>query len=291
MERIKLMTDTAGDIPEQALQEHDITVMSIPITIDGEGIFEREGFTNQDFYKMMSTARSIPVTSHVTSVRYLEAYEECYAQGYQHLVNVTINSLGSNMYSAATMARNMFFEAHPGARGRFEIYVVDSMSYCTPYGYAVVQAAKMAEQQATIREVLAYLEDFFSRLEIYFSVYTLEYAKRSGRISCAAAFVGDMLGLRPIMSIIDGEIKIIEKVRGDKNVAAKLAQYTRQRIVPGGDYLVIEGSLPEPPKELAQILTKELGRKPIQISTAGASIAINAGPKVVGVLVKGAKKR
>ena len=59
----------------------------------------------------------------------------------------------------------------------------------------------------------------------------------------------------------------------------------------GGDYLVIEGSLPEPPKELAQILTKELGRKPIQISTAGASIAINAGPKLLGVGFLGQRRR
>lgn len=114
MERIKLMTDTAGDIPEQALQEHDITVMSIPITIDGEGIFEREGFTNQDFYKMMSTARSIPVTSHVTSVRYLEAYEECYAQGYQHLVNVTINSLAPICIAPPPWPATCFLRPIPG---------------------------------------------------------------------------------------------------------------------------------------------------------------------------------
>lgn len=75
---------------------------------------------------MMASARSIPSTSHVTSVRYLDEYEKCYQEGYQHLVNVTINSLGSNMYSAATMARNMFFETHPEAVGRFEIYVIDS---------------------------------------------------------------------------------------------------------------------------------------------------------------------
>lgn len=291
MDRIKLMTDSAGDIPEQFLREYDITVMAIPITIDEEGIFERVGFTNEDFYKMMSTARSVPFTSHVTSLRYLEEYEKIYEAGYRHVVNVTINSLGSNMFSAAVMARNQFFESHPEAKGRFDIHVIDSMSYSTPYGYAVVQAAKMAEQQATIREVLEYLEDFFARLEMYFSVYTLEYAKKSGRISCAAAFVGEALGLRPIMSIIDGEIKTVEKVRGDKNVVAKLAKYTQERIAPQSDYLVIEGSLPEPPKELAHMLTKELGRKPVQVSTAGASIAINAGPKLVGVGFLGKRRR
>ena len=96
--------------------------------------------------------------------------------------------------------------------------MIDSLCYTYTYGYAVVQAAKQAEEGRSYEEILAYLDDYFSRAETYFSVYNLDFAKKSGRISVAAAFVGDMLGLRPIMSIIDGEIKIIEKVRGDKAV-------------------------------------------------------------------------
>ncbi len=107
--------------------------------------------------------------------------------------------------------------------------MIDSLCYTYTYGYAVVQAAKQAEEGRSYEEILAYLDDYFSRAETYFSVYNLDFAKKSGRISVAAAFVGDMLGLRPIMSIIDGEIKIIEKVRGTKRWSPNWRRLPKKR--------------------------------------------------------------
>ena len=125
-----------------------------------------------------------------------------------------------------------------------------------------------------------------------FSVYTLDFAKKSGRISCAAAFVGEVLGLRPVFTIIDGEIKIIEKVRGDKNIVPKMVKAVVQRIAEkGSDYQVLSAYSEEPANELAQSLTKELGYPPSGIYKIGASVTINSGPKVVGVALTGRKRR
>ena len=74
------------------------------------------------------------------------------------------------------------------------------------------------------------MNDYFRRVEVWFSVCSLKFAKKSGRIGVAASFVGEMLGLRPIISIIDGKMKIVDKVRGDKNIPLKLAQVMNENI-------------------------------------------------------------
>ena len=145
---------------------------------------------------------------------------------------------------------------------------------------------------ADCKEILAYLDDYFSRAETYFSVYNLDFAKKSGRISVAAAFVGDMLGLRPIMSIIDGEIKIIEKVRGDKAVVPKLAQIAQKRR--RGEhtpFFAIRAGRDEVGEELEKILVKSFGKHAVCLAEAGASITINAGPNLAGCMVMGERRK
>ena len=112
------------------------------------------------------------------------------------------------------------------------------------------------------------------------------------RISVAAAFVGDMLGLRPIMSIIDGEIKIIEKVRGDKAVVPKLAQIAQKRR--RGEhtpFFAIRAGRDEVGEELEKILVKSFGKHAVCLAEAGASITINAGPNLAGCMVMGERRK
>lgn len=189
------------------------------------------------------------------------------------------------------MAVNLFFQEHPEASGKLNIHVVDSRAYSLAYGQPVVQAAQMAENGSSVQSILDFLEDRFSRQEIYLACYTLEYAKRSGRITAAAAVVGDALGLRPIISLIDGKTKTVEKVRGDKNVVPKLAELYRKYHDP--DYpevMAASGSIHEYGEELRALLEQQTGQ-PVQHFKIGASIAINSGPRVAAICLLGKKRK
>ena len=292
MEKIKFITDSASDIPEEEARAYGIEVLPIPIAIDGKDYHERVDFTNREFYKLLTDAARIPVTSHIPHTRYAEVYRHAAEDGYRKIINVTINSKGSNMFAAANMGKDLFAEEYPELAEKTQITVIDSLCYTYTYGYAVVQAAKQAEEGKSYEEILTYLDDYFSRVETYFSVYNLDFAKKSGRISVAAACVGDMLGLRPIMSIIDGEIKIIEKVRGDKTVVPKLAQIARQRR--RGEhtpFFAIRADRDEVGEELEKMLVKSFGKHAVCLAEAGASITINAGPNLVGCMVMGERRK
>lgn len=103
---IAFLTDSACDIPEDLARRYSITVMSIPINVDGKEYLERVDFTNQEFYDILENCKSIPSTSHVPSVSFVEEYRKAMDNGITDLIHVTINSKGSNMYHAALMARD-----------------------------------------------------------------------------------------------------------------------------------------------------------------------------------------
>ncbi|MEG0766485.1 MAG: DegV family protein, partial [Clostridia bacterium] len=170
------------------------------------------------------------------------------------------------------------------------IHLVDSHTYSAGYGYPTVQGAIMAENGASAAEILAYMEDWFDCVEIQFAVYSLEFVRKSGRVSAAAAFAGDLIGLKPIISLTEGNSIIVEKLRGEKKIIPRLAAIAEERIVPGGEYFIVKAVLEEPVAQLAAQLTEALGYPPTGIVSGGPSITINAGVKLVGIIFKGQKR-
>lgn len=290
MERIKLMTDSACDIPKEQEEQYAIRILPFPVTVGDKGYMERVDFTNEEFYDLILTTPKIPVTSQITAFRFEEEFTAVYEEGYTDLIYVSIHAGGSGTYNNAIMARDSFFEEHPEAADTFRIYIVDSRTYAMAYGYAVVEAARKAAKGIRVKEILAYLEDWFDSVEIYFAPYTLEFVKKSGRVPAAAAFVGELMGLRPIISIIDGQTKVLEKVRGDRAILPALLKYAKEHSIPHTPYLTLTGMLPQEREKLDAMLKKEFGYEPAGTYQIGAAITINAGPKAVGVVVKGAKR-
>lgn len=286
----KIMTDSASDIPKQLETELDIDILSFPITIGDKGYMERVDFTEQEFYEILKTEPHTPTTAQITSFRFMEKYKEYHEKGYDNLVYVAINSKGSGTYHNALMARDEFYETYPESVGKFNIQVVDSKTYTMAYGYAVIEAAKKAQKNIPVQEIVAYLEDWFDSVEVYFAPFTLEFVKKSGRISVAAAFVGELLGLRPIISFIDGEVNIVTKVRGDKAVIPAILKLAQERRVPKTPFALVQGSVDEEQVAFKKIAEKALGQKAEGLYQAGAAICINAGPNMVAIAIKGSRK-
>ena len=286
MQKIKLMTDSASDIPDTDLERLDIDMLKIPIAVDGKAFYERD-FTFDEFYNVLNNAKEIPVTSRISEQDYLNHYAKVYAQGYKTLINVTINAKGSGTYMSAVQAKDRFFEENPDALDKFSINVLDSKTYSLGYGYAVIKAAEMAKEDKSLDEILLFLNDWFSRVDIYLGCYTLKFAQKSGRIHFATAFVGEVLGMRPIMRLADGKSGSASKVRGDKNMAPGLFDiYKKLELNEDDELLIVYGEDKNVADELQELFKKER-KAPLPMYQAGASIAINAGPKLLAIVCKG----
>lgn len=293
MEKIKIITDSACDIPAEFEKAHnELHIMPIPLTIDGKGYYERRDFDPWKFYELLHAAKQIPVTSHITNIQFAETYLQAAQDGYTSIIVITITSRGSNMFQAANMGRDMFYEDNPEYKDKVNIHVLDSGTYTVGYGYAIEKSIEMIQEGKTTEQIIPWLEEYFARVEIYFAVFSLEYVKKSGRVSAAAGFVGDVLGVRPIISIIDGETKIVEKVRGDKNVPGKLADWYQKRSTdPKFQYCTVTGEAVEFVKPFHQAMEQRVGYPPYRSYQVGASIAINSGPRVLAFIVLGEDRR
>lgn len=286
MSKIKIVTDSGSDISYKHEDLYDIEVLPFKVAIGDESYISRVDFDNAKFFEMMEEADEIPKTSQVTAFEFGELYGDLFDQGYTDVIYVSINSGASATYYNAVQAKDQFFEDNPDAAGKFNIYCIDSKIYSAGYGYPVVEAAKMADKGTEASEIVKYLRDWFDKCVIYFGIYSLKYAKKSGRIPAAAAFVGELIGLRPILRIEDKEIIIESKVRGDAAVVPAVCKQCCDNIAPGSPYCVICGDNIEARDELAAALTEALGYPPSDAYQIGAAVAVNSGPSAVGVAFK-----
>ena len=121
-------------------------------------------------------------------------------------------------------------------------------------------------------------------------MYSLKYAKKSGRIPAAAAFVGEVMGLRPVSRIQHNQITTESKVRGDKALIPKILELTKNEMIPQTPYCIVYGSDTDVRDEMEAAMTRNIGYPPAYCFQIGAEVSVNSGPKVVGVIFKSQKK-
>lgn len=285
MEKIKIVTDSASDIQLAQAEALGIEILSVMLSVNGESYRELVDLSTDEFYELLEKSDELPTSSQITAFTYNEKFKQYLDEGYTDVICVCINSKGSATYRNACMAKEELYESYPMAAEQMRIHVVDSRSYSALYGYPVRQAAMQAAQGVSADEIVAYLEDWFSKVSVYFVPMTLKYVKKSGRVSAAAAFAGDLLGLRPIIRITDGDTSISEKIRGEKKIVPHLADWAQKMMIPETPYIILHGCSREYSDALGEELTKRLGYPPAEYTKIGAAISINAGPDVAAVII------
>ena len=286
MAKIKFVTDSASDISEAYEKKYDILILNFKVAMGDKSYTSRVDFDNKKFYKMLDAYDGVPVTSQITALEFLEVYKDLYKQGYTDIIFTSINSKGSATYDNSIMAVSMFYDEVPEAQGKINIYNIDGKGYTGAYGYPVIQGAKKARKGMAAKDIVSFMTDWIENCVIFFAPYTLKYARKSGRIPSAAAFVGEVMGLKPIMRIQDNKIVTETKVRGERSVIPKILDLTLEEMIPKTPYCIVYGNDEAVMEEMAQAMIKKVGYPPEKYFQIGAAIAINAGPRVVGVIFK-----
>ena len=222
------MTDSASDISMEAEREYNISVIPFPISLGDKSYTSRVDFDNQQFYDLMAQCDEIPKTSQITPFQFQEIYLQQARAGITDLILVLINANGSTTYQNSLQAIDLFYEEHPECQDTIRIHSFDSRGYNAIYGAPVVHAAKLVQRGASTEEILEYLRGILPRKQIYFGIYDLKYAAKSGRIPSAAAFLGTALNLKPIMKIFGGEITTAAKCRGERHPQRHLQRHRRR---------------------------------------------------------------
>jgi len=223
MTKVAVITDSTAYIPDELVKAHHITVAP-QVLIWGEETF-RDGvdITPNDFYKRLETAKVMPTTSQVAIVDMKAAFEKLLESGYE-VLGIFISSKFSGTIQSATQAREMLPKAAD------KITIVDSLSTAMAMGFQVLAAARAAQDGASLADCQKLADKAREHTGVYFVVDTLEFLRRGGRIGGAQAMLGSALNIKPILTIEDGRIESVEKVRTKGKAIDRMIDLVAQRV-------------------------------------------------------------
>ncbi len=284
--KIKISTDSTADIPKELCEKFNISVLPLSVRHKNNEYLDSQTITPQEIYDLLENSDELPVSAQVPIPVYTELFEKTLNEGYTHLIHISLNSKGSGTYQAALLARDLFFEENPDAKSKLDITVIDSKTYSLAYGIAAIHAAKMAQNGEDAEKIIEVINEWLLNAQVLFLPLDLKFVKKSGRISAAAAFVGDAMGLKPIITFVDGESKITEKVRGEANAINALLQACLKTRKPGTDYALAFGNNPEAFAKFKNLCENSFDIPPTAVYPIGGIIAMNAGPNMIGIIFR-----
>ena len=276
---IKIVSDSTCSLPPDIIQQFDIRVVPLNVHF-GEGRVFQEGIdlTNDEFYAMLAEAPELPTTSQPSPGRFREVFAELTAAGHDVLC-ILISSKLSGTYQAALDASRLL----PGAN----ILIVDSYFVAAALGLMVVTAAEMATEGCSMDEIVARVEQMRRDMKLYFVVDTLEYMQRGGRIGAAAAFLGTLLKVKPILTLDEGIVKPLDMVRSKRKAIQRVLAELEARVSPGQPVqaIVMHAQVPGEVSELEAEVRRCFNCQRIIFGEVGPVIGTHTGPGVLGAAV------
>ena len=219
MGQIKIVTDSTADLTPALIKEFNINVIPLKVLI-GDNVY-REGvdITPAKFYELLAQCDKLPTTSQPSPGEFIELYQELTADG-SSVISIHISGQMSGTVQTANIAKNTLAER--------DITVVDSKLVCMALGLVVLAAARAAREGQSKEQILAKIQEVAGKVQTYFVVDTLEYLAKGGRIGKAAALVGTVLNIKPILTIDDGMIAPFEKVRGKNKALDRILEIGKE---------------------------------------------------------------
>ncbi len=218
MNNIKLICDSLSDIPKELIDKYDIHVVPLTVIFDGKEYIDGIDLSKQEFYKMLRNSEDMPKTSQCTYIQFRDAFKKYLNKG-NDILYIGGSSVASGTFQSAMMAKNDLDG---------NIYMVDTQNLSIGSGCLLLSAAEMLERKADIKDILNHLENLKESVKVLFTVDTLEYLQKGGRISLAKATIGNMLNIKPVLSIEEGLVKPINQVRGKKQVVSKILSLIKE---------------------------------------------------------------
>jgi len=273
---VTIIADTTTSLPLEALQ-----ILGIPtlpqIIIFGEKEYRDDGeLDTETFLRLLKSSPVLPKTSAPSPDLYKPLFSKYAASGNSVIV-ITPSSDVSGTYRAATVAREDF----PGA----DIRVIDSRTIASGLGSLVLKAHEWANSGLSADEVEKRVVALAARQKVYFLVDTLEYLYKGGRIGGAAAMLGSLLQMKPILTVKAGRVDSADKQQTKKKAVAKMLQMVLEDCPRDGTGMVtvMHCDAEEDAREICQRLEEQLGIRDIPIYILPSAIVVHAGPKALAV--------
>jgi DegV family protein with EDD domain len=284
----RIFADAACDIPESMLNEWGVSMIDMTFRFTDEDFERKNSETDVPYFYNQMRAGRCSRTSAINSVSFVEAFRPVLEQG-TDVLYIAFSSGGSTTYEQSLAAIEQLKQDFPGRK----ILAVDALAYSGGLGFTVYLAAKKQQEGATIEEVFRYVEDIRLNVCHWFTVDDLVYLKRGGRVSAAAAFVGGLLGIKPVLHMDNpGHLIPMFKVRGRKASIKALADKYGELALDreNGTVFISHGDCLGDAKLLENMLAERYGAKVELITYVGPVIGSHSGPGTLALFFVGRER-
>jgi DegV family protein with EDD domain len=271
MSNIQIITDSMTDVPKALAEKYSIIVLPLTIHFENEEYRDGVDLSYQEFYNRLSVVKELPKTSQIPPGVFKEVFEKLLSEG-KEIICINGSSRASGTHQSAIIAKQDLESEL--------IDVVDTLGLSMGAGLAVIEAAKMVKEGIDRRTIVERLIACQDKVEHIFTVDTLEFLKKGGRINPMKALIGGMLNVKPILTVREGLVESLDKVRGSKKVIHKMVELAKER---GGDFsgktvAIAHANSPENLIQLREAVMSELRPKEIIETDVGCTIGTHAGP-------------
>ena len=209
LSKIAILTDSASDITPDMIEGLDVTVIPIRLKIGENNYKDGVNLSKKEFWHKLLTEKVVPKTAQPSPAEFRDYYEELFNKGYEKIISIHISSKMSGTQQVAKVAREML-------KREQDIVIVDSKSVTFGQAYQVLEAAKMIKAGVKLEDILTRLYEIADKMKVYFAVSDLTYLEKGGRIGRASSVIGNLLKLRPVLKLEDGEVSLETKTFGER---------------------------------------------------------------------------
>ena len=268
----KIITDSTCDLTLEELKRLDVEMLSLKVNFGKEEFLDKRTITDDEFYKKLKKSKDLPTTTLISIGEFQETFDRYPTE---EIVVLPISSKLSGTYQSAMMAKEM--------TGRSDIYVVETSSVTLCLGLLVRQAVLMNQQGVDGQTIAEKIKELSKRVKVYAMIDTLKYLVKGGRLTGVQGALGEMLNVKPLITVEDGAIKNIGKARGTKAARSRLVEMvTKERQIDWEMPVVFAHTNN---KELLKELMEDLQQKDNpEIHIIGAVVGTHVGPGAIAAV-------
>lgn len=271
---VRVVTDSTSDISQVEAERLGITVVPLNIHFGTEQLRDGVDILPEQFFQRLVESKVLPKTSQPSAGAFLDVYQKL-AQDTDQILTIHISGRLSGTGNSARAARDVL-------NSKATIEIVDSGTVSWPLGFAVRTAQEAALAGKNIEECAAVARGAIDRTKLIFLLDTLEYLQRGGRIGRARAWIGQMFNIKPILTIRDGEIAPLERVRSRMRAEERVFELATADQHP--EHLAVaHSSTTEEAERWAERLGGTRPGVPVDVRWLGPVVGVYAGPNVLGM--------
>jgi DegV family protein with EDD domain len=290
MKDFQIFTDSCCDLPIEYIKEKNIEFASLTCGYGGKQYFDDFGqsLTHKQFFQDLRNGQT-PLTSQPSVEEFYQKFKTILEKN-KDILYICVSSGLSGTENSATVAKNMLLEEYP----EMKISIVNILTASLGQGLMVMKAFEMKEMGKSHDEIVNYMEENKQRLNTYMTVDDLHHLKRGGRLSSAAAMLGIVLHIKPILTINnEGRVMTVLKIKGRKSSIKKLAEIVAERILNPEDQVigVCHGDCIEEALKLKESILQLVKVKDIIINFTGPAVGTHGGPGNLAVFFMGKERQ